>query len=94
MGKICFKLQITPVCEFHFNIIDAHVSAGRHRKALKPNVSSEFTFIKRKSSENQPERRSPRKRHLVTEFYLLQVNLCTYMANYFETMSDCLKYIL
>ena len=36
---------------------------------MKPNVvPSVFTFIKNKSSENQPKRRSPRKCHLNTEF--------------------------
>ena len=36
---------------------------------MKPNiVPSVFTFIKYKSSENQAKRRSPRKRHLITEF--------------------------
>ena len=59
----------TYVCEFHFNITDINVSAGRHIKTLKPNVvPSVFTFIKNKSSENQPKRRSPRKHHLNTEF--------------------------
>ena len=63
------KLQITHVREFHFDITDINVSAGRHIKTLKPNVvPSVFTFIKKKSSENQPKRRSPRKRHLITEF--------------------------
>ena len=55
--------------EFHFNITDINVSAGRHIKIFKPNVvPSVFTFIKKKSSENQTKRRSPRKRHLITEF--------------------------
>ena len=31
-------------------------------------LPSVFIFIKNKSSENQPKRRSPRKRHLNTEF--------------------------
>ena len=69
-GKDSFKVtNNTYVCEFHFNITDINVSAGRHIKTLKPNVvPSVFTFIKNKSSENQPKRRSPRKRHLNTEF--------------------------
>ena len=69
VGKFRLKLQITHVCKFHFNITDINVSAGRHIKTLKPNVvPSVFTFIKNKSSENQPKRRSPRKCHLNTEF--------------------------
>ena len=66
-GKDSFKItNNTYVCEFHFDIT---VSAGRHIKTLKPNaVPSVFTFIKKKSSESQPKRRSPRKRHLITEF--------------------------
>ena len=69
-GKDSFKVtNNTYVCEFHFNITDINVSAGRHIKTLKPNVvPSVFTFIKNKSSENQPKRRSPRKCHLNTEF--------------------------
>ena len=69
-GKDSLKVtNNTYVCEFHFNITDINVSAGRHIKTLKPNVvPSVFTFIKNKSSENQPKRRSPRKRHLNTEF--------------------------
>ena len=69
-GKDSFKVtNNTYVCEFHFDITDINVSAGRHIKTLKPNVvPSVFTFIKKKSSENQPKRRSPRKRHLITEF--------------------------
>ena len=43
------------MCEFHFNITDINVSAGRHRKTLKPN-------------ENQSKQRSLKKCHLVTEF--------------------------
>ena len=68
-GKDSFKVtNNTYVCEFHFDITDINVSAGRHIKTLKPNVvPSVFTFIKKKSSENQPKRRS-RKRHLITEF--------------------------
>ena len=59
----------TYVCEFHFDITDINVSAGRHIKTLMPNVvPSVFTFIKKKSSENQPKRRPPRKHHLITEF--------------------------
>ena len=69
-GKDSFKgTNNTYVCEFHFNITDINVSVGRHIKTLKPDVvPSVFTFIKNKSSENQPKRRSPRKRHLNTEF--------------------------
>ena len=69
-GKDLFKVtNNTYVCEFHFSITDINVSAGRHIKTLKPNVvPSVFTFIKNKSSDNQPKRRSPRKRHLITEF--------------------------
>ena len=69
-GKDSLKVtNNTYVCEFHFDITDINVSAGRHIKTLKPNVvPSLFTFIKKKSSENQPKRRSPRKRHLITEF--------------------------
>ena len=69
-GKDSFKVtNNTYVCEFHFNITDINVSAGRHIKTLKPNVvPSVFTFIKNKSSESQPKRRSPRKCHLYTEF--------------------------
>ena len=37
-GKIRLKLQITHVCEFHFDITDINVSAGRHIETLKPNV--------------------------------------------------------
>ena len=69
VGKICLKLQIAYVCQFHFNITDINFSAGRHIKTLKPNVVPPgFTFIKNESSENQSKRRSPRKRHLITEF--------------------------
>ena len=64
-GKDSFKVtNNTYVCEFHFNITDINVSAGRHIKTLKPNVVPSVV----KSSENQPKRRSPRKRHLNTEF--------------------------
>ena len=69
-GKDSFKItNNTYVWQFHFNSTDTKVSARRHIKTLKPNVvPSVFTFIKNKSSENQPKRRSPRKRHLNTEF--------------------------
>ena len=69
-GKDSFKVTNNIyVCEFHFNITDINVSAGRHIKSLKPNVvPSVFTFIKNKSSESQPKRRSPRKCDLYTEF--------------------------
>ena len=36
VGKTRFELQVTHMCEFHFNITDINVSAGRHRKTLKP----------------------------------------------------------
>ena len=36
MGKI--HLQTTHVCEFHINITDVNISAGRRIKTLKPNV--------------------------------------------------------
>ena len=36
MGKI--RLQTTHVCEFHINITDVIISAGRRIKTLKPNV--------------------------------------------------------
>ena len=66
-GKDSFKVtNNTYVCEFHFDITDINVNAGRHIKTLKPNVvPSVFTFIKKNSSENQPKWR---KRHLITEF--------------------------
>ena len=50
-GKDLFKVtNNTYVCKFHFNITDTNISAGRHIKALKPNVvSSVFTFTKNKS---------------------------------------------
>ena len=69
-GKDSFKVtNNTHVCEFYFNITDINVSVGRLIKTLKPNaVPLVFIFIKNKSWENQPKRRSPRKRHLVTEF--------------------------
>ena len=69
-GKDSFKVtNNTYVCELHFNITDINASAGRHIKSLKPNVvPSIVTFIKNKSSESQPKRRSPRERHLYTEF--------------------------
>ena len=53
----------------NFEITDINVSVGHHMKTLKSNVvPSVFTFTKKKSSENQPKRRFPRKRHLFTEF--------------------------
>ena len=59
----------TYVCELHDNITDINVSAGPNMKVLKPNVvPSVFSFIKNKSSKNQSNRRSPRKRRLITEF--------------------------
>ena len=69
-GKDSFKVtNNTYACEFHFDITDINVSAGRHIKKLKPNVvPSAFTFIKKKSPENQQKRRSPGKRDLITEF--------------------------
>ena len=64
-GKLRLKLQVTHVCEFHFNITDINVSGDHHIKTLKHNVvPSLFTFIKKKSPESQPKQRSPRKRHL------------------------------
>ena len=68
--KDSFKVtNNTYVCEFHFDITDINVSAGRHIKTLKPDViPSLLTFIKKNSSENQSKRRSPRKRHHITEF--------------------------
>ena len=73
-GKDSFKVtNKTYVSEFQFNITDVNVSAGRHIKTLKPNVvPSVFTFIKNKSSKNQPKWRSPRKRHLNTSFVKLK----------------------
>ena len=57
------------MCEFNFYITDINASAGRHIKTLMLNVvPSVFTFINKKSSENQPKRRSPRKGHLIIEF--------------------------
>ena len=44
---------------------------------MKPNVIPSvflFIFIKNKSSQNQPKRRSPRKRHLNTEFVKPKLN--------------------
>ena len=69
-AKDSFKVtNNTYVCEFHFDMTDINVSTGHHIKTLKPNVvPSVFNFIKKKSSENQPKRRSPRKHHLITEF--------------------------
>ena len=38
-GKDSFKVtNNTHVCEFHFNITDINISAGRHIKTWKPNV--------------------------------------------------------
>ena len=73
-GKDLVKVtNNTYLCKFHFNITVINVSAGRHIKTLKSNeVASVFTFIKNKSSGNQPKRRSPRKRHLITEFAKLK----------------------
>ena len=69
-GKDSLRVtNIIYVYQFHFNITGINVSAGCYIKTLKPNIApSVFTFIKIKSSENQPKRRSPRKRHLITEF--------------------------
>ena len=59
----------TYVFEFHFYIADINASAGRYIKTLMSNVlPSVFTFIKKKSSENQPKWRFPRKDHLIPEF--------------------------
>ena len=73
-GKDSFKVtNNTYIYEFHFNITDINVSAGRHIKTLKPNVvPSVFTFIKNKSTKNQPKRRSTRKRRPYTEFEKLK----------------------
>ena len=54
--------------EFYFNITDINACVGRHRKILKPNIVPSVCSFKKKLSENQPKRRSRRKRHLVTEF--------------------------
>ena len=53
---------------FRFNITDINVSAGRHRKTLKPNVVPLAFTLEKTSSENQPKQRSLRKCHLVNEF--------------------------
>ena len=43
-GKI--HLQTTYVCEFHINITDVNISAGRRIKTLKPNgVPLLFTYL-------------------------------------------------
>ena len=54
--KHSFKITSnTYVFEFHFYIVDINASAGRYIKTLMSNVlPSVFTFIKKKSSENQP----------------------------------------
>ena len=57
------------MCEFNFYITDINASERRHIKTLMPNrVPSVCTFMNKKSSENQPKRRSPRKDHLIIEF--------------------------
>ena len=67
-GKIGFELQITHMCQFHFNITGINVSAGRYRMTVNPKVFRlTFTFEK-KPLENRPKRRSLRKTYLVTEF--------------------------
>ena len=53
------------------NLLSEYLSRAQVLRPLHPKFSFEFpvfTFIKNKSSENQPKRRSPRKRHLNTEF--------------------------
>ena len=53
------------------NLLSEYLSRAHVLRPLHPKFPFEFpvfTFIKNKSSENQPKRRSPRKRHLNTEF--------------------------
>ena len=54
------------VREFHFEISDIQVSAGRHIKTLKNNVIPSIFIFKKKSTPVK-KRSSPRKRHLIQD---------------------------
>ena len=66
-GKDAFTVtNNTYVCEFHFEISDIQVSAGRHIKTLKNNVIPSVFIFKKKSTPVK-KRSSPRKRRLIQD---------------------------